>query len=321
MSTILFINRDPQLGWLSALEVGRVFDGQHPRCWRPLDEHFAWYFPKRARRPRGFHILNFDEFDPESLPEIWDGPRFRAPLLALPEATAGEIVFAARAHLGDEPTINRAYFSGASAQNGEDALALWRCCLEAGDPMAHFAIGYTSFELDRFHEAYAHLRHYVDLAPHSSWNWCWLGKAAAAIGETSEAEDAYLEALRLTERGGPPTDAGGAARRARHRRRHRQATTTSRSKTRFRLGEPRRAPSALDPQPLERRPNPLLAVGVQDRLVFEPHDEGLNPEQPHVQIELARVGHQHLLGLSRPALSRPQSARSSPGLPRSPPRS
>ena len=74
--------------------------------------------------------------------------------------------------------------------------------------MAHFAIGYTLYELERFHEAYAHLRHYVDLAPHSSWNWCWLGKAAAAIGETSEAEEAYQRALEITARGGQKTDAG-----------------------------------------------------------------------------------------------------------------
>jgi hypothetical protein len=34
--------------------------------------------------------------------------------------------------------------------------------------------------------------------------------------------------------------------------------------------------------------------------VFEPQDEGVKPEQPHVHLELARIGHQHLLGLPRP---------------------
>jgi hypothetical protein len=34
--------------------------------------------------------------------------------------------------------------------------------------------------------------------------------------------------------------------------------------------------------------------------VFEPEDEGVKPEQPHVHLELARVGRQHLLGLPRP---------------------
>ena len=206
-SPILFLNRDPDLGWLSALEVGRVFDGQHPRCWRPLDERFAYYVPPRARRPRGFHILSFDDFDPEDLPEIWDGPRFTAPLVGLADKPAGEILAAARAHFGDEPSINRVYFNAATQTEGEEALAVWRCCLEAGDSMAHFAIGYTLYELVRFHEAYAHIRHYLDLAPHSSWNWCWLGKAAAAIGETAEAEQAYRRALHLTARGHEETDA------------------------------------------------------------------------------------------------------------------
>lgn len=203
----IFINRDPHLDWLSCLEVGRVYDGQHPRCWRPLDEHFAWYVPRRARRPRGFHILNVEEFDPDALDEIWDGPRFRAPMLGLNSATAGEVAVAALAHLGDEPTVNRSYFHIASQAEDERALAMWRCCLESGDSMAHFALGYTLFQLGQVHEAYAHLRHYTELAPHSSWTWCWFGRAAAAIGETSEAESAYLEAIRLTGHGCPETDA------------------------------------------------------------------------------------------------------------------
>ena len=95
----------------------------------------------------------------------------------------------------------------ATRTHGEEALDLWRCCLEAGDSMAHFALGYTLYELERFHEAYAHLRHYVELAPYSSWNWCWLGKAAAAIGERAEAERAFTRALELTAAGDAETDA------------------------------------------------------------------------------------------------------------------
>ena len=37
--------------------------------------------------------------------------------------------------------------------------------------------------------------------------------------------------------------------------------------------------SALDPQPFERGPNLLLTLLLQDRLVFEPEDEGVKPEQ------------------------------------------
>ncbi len=63
--------------------------------------------------------------------------------------------------------------------------------------MAHFGLGYTLYELERFPEAYRHLRHYTEIAPCGSWNWCWLGKAAEAIGETAEARTAYECALEL----------------------------------------------------------------------------------------------------------------------------
>ena len=193
----LYLSRDTGLDYLSAVEFGRVTDGQPSSCWRPLSEYFAFYRAPRGRRDRGFMVRSFDNFDPHDpeVGEIWSGPRFAVPLLGLDSACAGEIILAARAHFGDEPSINRVYFQAGTALEGEEALAVWRCCLEAGDGMAHFSIGYTLFELGRFREAYAHLRHYVELAPASAWNWCWLGKAAAAVGELDEARLAYRRAL------------------------------------------------------------------------------------------------------------------------------
>src|SRR4051794_27232828 len=47
--------------------------------------------------------------------------------------------------------------------------------------MAHFALGYTLYELGRFKEAYRHLRYYTEISPQGAWNWCWLGKAAQAV--------------------------------------------------------------------------------------------------------------------------------------------
>ena len=41
---------------------------------------------------------------------------------------------------------------------------------------------------------------------------------------------------------------------------------------------------ALDPQPLERGPNLLLARLVKDRVVLEPQHEGVKPEQPNVHL-------------------------------------
>jgi Flp pilus assembly protein TadD len=73
--------------------------------------------------------------------------------------------------------------------------------------MAHFALGYTHYELAHYHDAYRHLRHYAELAPAQPWVWAWYAKAAAAIGETAEARDACNRALELTEAGSDETDA------------------------------------------------------------------------------------------------------------------
>ncbi|MDP9439260.1 MAG: tetratricopeptide repeat protein, partial [Actinomycetota bacterium] len=106
---------------------------------------------------------------------------------------------------------------------GEEAEGLWRYCLQSGDLMAHYALGYTLYELGRHREAYRHLRAYAELVPSDGWAWCWLGKAAEAIGEREEARSAYEEAIALDgdetdapellvllldgdlRRGGPPT--------------------------------------------------------------------------------------------------------------------
>ncbi len=73
--------------------------------------------------------------------------------------------------------------------------------------MAHFALGYTMFELGRFHDAYRHLRYYAQISPAHPWNHCWYGKAAEAIGEFGEAAAAYRRAIELTEEGAEETEA------------------------------------------------------------------------------------------------------------------
>ncbi len=94
----------------------------------------------------GFKLVGFSQFDVEAteVAEIWGEPLFDVPLLGLRGVPAGEVVLATRALLGDEPTINREYFSEAVAtEDPEEALPLWLACLESGDSMAHFALGYT----------------------------------------------------------------------------------------------------------------------------------------------------------------------------------
>ena len=53
------------------------------------------------------------------------------------------------------------------------------------------------YDLGRFREACRHLRYYAELAPAGSWNWCWYGKAAQAIGELGEVRAAYHRAIEL----------------------------------------------------------------------------------------------------------------------------
>jgi len=204
----LYLNHIANFDWLIALEFGRVDDAQPPENWRGVSDAFGFLHAALDGPEVGFKIVDFSRFDPED-PEvaaIWHGPRFDAPVLGLRAVPAGEIVLAARALFGDRSSINREFFSAAIDADGDEALALWLACLQAGDAMAHFGLGYTLYELGRFPESYRHLRHYTEIAPCGSWNWCWLGKAATAVGETTEARAAFNRALEL-EHDGEETDA------------------------------------------------------------------------------------------------------------------
>jgi tetratricopeptide (TPR) repeat protein len=205
----LYLNFIADLDWLIALEFGRVDDAQPPENWRGVSESFGYLCDEPGGREVGFKILAFSEFDPEDpdQAEIWNGPQFNAPVLGLTQANPGEITLAARALFGTDSTINRKFFDAATGAEGEQALTYWLACLQAGDAMAHFGLGYTLHELGRNQEAYRHLRHYTEIAPCGSWNWCWFGKAARDIGEITEARMAFERAIELEEEGDQETDA------------------------------------------------------------------------------------------------------------------
>jgi tetratricopeptide (TPR) repeat protein len=205
----LYLNHVAHYDWLIALEFGRVDDAQPPENWRGVGESFAFLHDSPGGPVVGFKVVDFSRFDPDDpeVADVWEAPRFTVPALALRGASAGEVVLAARALLGGESTVNQRFFSAATAAEGEEALALWLACLQAGDSMAHFGLGYTLYDLGRFQEAYRHLRHYTEIAPCGSWNWCWLGKAAQAVGGISEARGAYERALELERDGDDETDA------------------------------------------------------------------------------------------------------------------
>jgi tetratricopeptide (TPR) repeat protein len=204
----LYLNHLPEHDWLIALEFGRTDDGQPSENWHGVSEHVGFLLDEPGGREVGFKITSLEDFDEEArdLDEVWDGARFHVPQLGLVAASVGEIVLASRALFGEWPTINRVFFDDAVGARGEHALYAWLACLEAGDCMAHFALGYTLYDLGRFHEAYRHLRYYAEIAPAGAWNWCWYGKAAQAIGEHGEARAAYRRAVEL-EREDQPTDA------------------------------------------------------------------------------------------------------------------
>jgi tetratricopeptide (TPR) repeat protein len=206
----LYINNAPELDWLIALEFGRVDDAQPSDNWRGVSDQLGFLYETPGGRCLGFKLVEFSTFDPDAggVEEIWSGPLFDVPLLGLEGASAGETILATRALLGDQPSINRVYFNEAArADDPNEALMLWSCCLEAGDSMAHFGLGYTLYELERYQEAYRHLRRYTEIAPCGSWNWCWFGRAAEAVGELAEARRAYERAVELEAEDSYDTDA------------------------------------------------------------------------------------------------------------------
>lgn len=175
-------------------------------------DEFAYRFEADTGRCLGFAFARIStvDLDDDKLATIWDedGPRLDVPLLGLVDVTAGQVVDAAAIHYGSDDTLNRRIFNEAiECDDPEREADLWRMCLEAGDGMAHYGLGHALHELGRYREAYAHLRHYAEIAPFGSWPWCWLGRAAEAIGELDEAESAYRRALAQTDAGEEETDA------------------------------------------------------------------------------------------------------------------
>ena len=212
----LFLNHIADFDWLVAVEYGRVDDGQPPDHWRGVSDEFGYLLDRPGGREVGFKVLEFSEFDAadDEVGEALNGPdapRFDVPVLGQSDVTAATIIDLAGGFFAGEDSVNRNFFYRAIECNGEDlheqALYWWRACLQAGDAMAHFAIGYTLYDLGRYEEAVEYLRHYVEISPHGAWNWCWLGKGAQALGLPDEARNAYERAIELTDTGGEETDA------------------------------------------------------------------------------------------------------------------
>ena len=193
---VLYINRDSEYDWLIAVEFGRVVDNQPDDHFRPIGD-FAYCLDGPEGEVVGFGLGGLTKFDVEASPELWEGPRFDVPLFGLRDVPAAAVVLAAQAKLANQSTTNRLFFALAIEAKGEEAEAHWRRCLEAGDSMAHYGLGYTLLELGRAREAYGHLRAYTEACPTNAWAWCWLGRAHEALGELTDARAAYRRAIAL----------------------------------------------------------------------------------------------------------------------------
>ncbi len=205
----LYVNRDHHYDWLIALEFGRVLDGQPSDHMLPVGDQAVFVLDGPGGEIVGFSVVRLKEFDAsaEEYEGLWSGPRFDAPLFGLRDVHAGAVILAAQASLLDESTVNRCYFQMAIGEEPDEAVSSWRICLESGDSMAHYGLGYTLLESDQPREAYRHLRAYVEIARWNAWAWCWLGRACMELGDHDEARDAFKRAIALEEAGGDETDA------------------------------------------------------------------------------------------------------------------
>jgi hypothetical protein len=198
--------------WIEAIEFGAVVDGRPPSQLVEISDDIR-YVLRSARGPvAGFTVHRFSRVDLDDVADdIFGEPRFFVPLLGLDRASLGEVVLAARARF-EVSTADVCFFMLALAcaeDEGdlEGAAGHWLSCVESGDMRGHFGLGYTLYDLGRHREAYGHLRRYTELAPHNSWAWLWLGRAADGIGEIDEARSAYRRAIRREREGSFRTDA------------------------------------------------------------------------------------------------------------------
>ena len=119
------------------------------------------------------------------------------------------ICLAAKPFLGGRSTVNRGFFDKAlAARTKEEAAGWWLLCLQAGDAMAHYGLGYTLLDLGRTREAYRHLRSYTgDRAAEPSGRGAIGGGHAEGIGDADDARTSYRRAIALEREGGETTDA------------------------------------------------------------------------------------------------------------------
>ena len=217
------------LDQLLAFEYGRVDEGQPEDWWRFVGDCVGYLRADGVGAEVGFKVWDYAHLDVDApeLREIWGEPVFDVPMLGLLGASAGEIILGSRAFFAGYPSIAHQFFIRATESSGEEAVAAWQCCLEAGESAAHWGLGTALLRLGRYREAYRHLRYYTHVAPELTFTWCAYARAADALGLADEAEHAARRAVALEDSGGQDSGArellerlvAARPRRARWRRR------------------------------------------------------------------------------------------------------
>ncbi len=200
----LFLSRDVHWDRLSAIEFGSVDDGQPDEHWLGLSEQVGFLLASPFGPPIGFVVNDFSELDldDEEHEELWDGPRFDVPVLGLSDVSPARSASPPRPTSTASPpsTVSSSTRRVAGSEGDlEEAVAHWRMCLETGDLMAHYGLGYTLHELGRYREAYRHLRAYTEITPHER-----LGLVLARL---------HLHGHGRAGRGARPTSARSSSRR------------------------------------------------------------------------------------------------------------
>lgn len=181
-----------------------------------ISDHLRFLLRRPGGSVIGFAVDHLSQLDVnEHAPSLWDGPVFDAPVLGLRKATVAEVILRARTTFAASTADVLAMAASRKlAVAGEHAAAEGelRCALGCGDLRAHLTLAGCLCIQGRYADAYDHARIYTELAPHDSWGFAWMGRAALELGDEDEAATALRHAVRLEQEGSHRTPAGSVLR-------------------------------------------------------------------------------------------------------------
>ncbi|MGO9753824.1 MAG: ADP-ribosylglycohydrolase family protein [Solirubrobacteraceae bacterium] len=204
------VSNVPDRDVLYVLERGYVDDGLERERKLEICEHVSLILDLDRRRCVGFIFGKLSDFDFEAPASsvVWSGPRFDVPALGVEQGTVGLVAATARLVLGELRTPDRVLFDAAvRTEDSIEALTLWEACLDEGNELARYALGYTLLALGRAREAHEQLKRYSSRVRRNAWAWCYLGQACEQLEDSEGAEYAYRQALESTDAGSFDTDA------------------------------------------------------------------------------------------------------------------